>query len=107
MEASDEKGQQSPPAGEGAKPAAGEQAKPATGEQPKPATGEQSEPATGDEAKQATGEREAAPDPHTTDPHERIDGLRAWLAQVERKLGIRTYAFAAACVLALAGAAVG
>lgn len=38
----------------------------------------------------------------STDPHERIDGLRAWLAQVERKLSIRTYAIGALAVLALA-----
>jgi hypothetical protein len=43
---------------------------------------------------------------HATPPHERIDGLRAWIAQVDRKLGIRTYAFAAASILALAAAAV-
>jgi septal ring factor EnvC (AmiA/AmiB activator) len=38
------------------------------------------------------------------DPHERIDGLRSWLAQVERKLGLRTYIGAALAVLALAAA---
>ncbi len=41
------------------------------------------------------------------DPHERIDGLRAWVAQVDRKLGVRTYVIAAIAVLALAAAAVG
>jgi uncharacterized protein HemX len=41
------------------------------------------------------------------DPHERIDGLRAWVAQVDRKLGVRTYVGAAIVVLALAAAAVG
>ena len=41
------------------------------------------------------------------DPHERIDGLRAWLAQVDRKLGTRTYIGAALAVLALAAAGVG
>ncbi len=40
------------------------------------------------------------------DPHERIDGLRAWVAQVDRKLGVRTYVGAAIAVLALAAAAV-
>jgi hypothetical protein len=40
------------------------------------------------------------------DPQVRIDGLRAWLAQVERKLGVRSYAGAAGLVLALAAAAV-
>lgn len=63
-------------------------------------------PATGEQPKQPTGEQPVTPDPHSTDPHERIDGLRTWLAQVEHKLGIRTYAFAAACVLSLAAAAV-
>ena len=41
------------------------------------------------------------------DPQERIDGLRAWVAQVDRKLGVRTYVGAAVAVLALAAAAVG
>src|SRR5262245_6987536 len=53
----------------------------------------------------AGGEAQAVSRP--LDPHERIDGLRSWLAQVDRKLGIRTYALGAACVLALAGGAVG
>jgi septal ring factor EnvC (AmiA/AmiB activator) len=35
-----------------------------------------------------------------------VEGLRAWLAQLDRKLGLRTYLGAAAAVLALAGAAV-
>lgn len=38
----------------------------------------------------------------TGDVHERLDGLRSWLAQVDRKLGVRTYVGAAASVLALA-----
>lgn len=41
------------------------------------------------------------------DPHERLDGLRAWLAQVDRKLGVRSYAGGAAVVLALAAGIVG
>jgi uncharacterized protein HemX len=41
------------------------------------------------------------------DPHERLDGLRAWLAQVDRKLGLRTYLLAAAALLALAAGVVG
>jgi septal ring factor EnvC (AmiA/AmiB activator) len=46
--------------------------------------------------------------PHVpADPHERIDGLRAWLAQIDRKLGVRTYALGAAAVLALAAGIVG
>jgi uncharacterized protein HemX len=50
----------------------------------------------------------ATPEPRTADPHERIDGLRSWLAQVERRLGIRTYIGAALAILALAagGAAI-
>jgi uncharacterized protein HemX len=43
----------------------------------------------------------------TADPQERIDGLRAWLAQVDRKLGVRSYAGGAAIVLALAAGIVG
>jgi polyhydroxyalkanoate synthesis regulator phasin len=54
----------------------------------------------GTEAAPGTGSQPAqAP---RADPHERIDGLRAWLAQIDRKLGIRTYAIGAAAVLALA-----
>ena len=40
-------------------------------------------------------------------PAEQISGLRAWIAQVDRKLGIRTYALGAAVVLALAAGIVG
>jgi septal ring factor EnvC (AmiA/AmiB activator) len=36
------------------------------------------------------------------DPQQRIDGLRSWLAQVERRLGVRSYIGAALAVLALA-----
>jgi polyhydroxyalkanoate synthesis regulator phasin len=38
---------------------------------------------------------------------QQLDGVRAWVAQVDRKLGIRTYAGAAALVLALAAGIVG
>jgi septal ring factor EnvC (AmiA/AmiB activator) len=38
------------------------------------------------------------------DPQQRIDGLRSWLAQVERRLGVRSYIGAALAVLALAAA---
>jgi uncharacterized protein HemX len=44
--------------------------------------------------------------PGSVDPQERIDGLRSWLAQVERKLGLRTYVVGAVAVLALAAAVV-
>jgi polyhydroxyalkanoate synthesis regulator phasin len=81
MEATPPTGEQPPP---GQRPTAGQP--PVTGEQP------------------ITGEHAVGARP---DPHERIDGLRAWIAQLERKLGIRTYAIGAAAVLALAGAAVG
>jgi uncharacterized protein HemX len=51
---------------------------------------------------------QASPTPQApADPQERIDGLRAWVAQVDRKLGVRTYVGAAIAVLALAAAAVG
>jgi uncharacterized protein HemX len=43
----------------------------------------------------------------SADPHERLDGLRAWLAQVDRKVGVRSYAGGAALVLALAAGIVG
>lgn len=48
---------------------------------------------------------EATPAPEPTMP-ERIEGLRAWVAQLDRRIGVRTYAGAAALVLALAAAAV-
>jgi septal ring factor EnvC (AmiA/AmiB activator) len=37
---------------------------------------------------------------------ERLEGLRAWVAQLDRRIGVRTYAGAAALVLALAAAAI-
>lgn len=40
-------------------------------------------------------------------PAQQIEGLRAWIAQVDRRLGIRTYALGAAVVLALAAGIVG
>ena len=39
-------------------------------------------------------------------PAERLEGLRSWVAQLDRRIGVRTYAGAAALVLALAAAAV-
>jgi septal ring factor EnvC (AmiA/AmiB activator) len=36
------------------------------------------------------------------DPHERIEGLRGWLAQVDRKINVRTIAIGIVAVLALA-----
>jgi polyhydroxyalkanoate synthesis regulator phasin len=46
------------------------------------------------------------PGGRTGDPHERIDGLRSWLAQLERQVKLRTYIGAAAAVLAIAVAGV-
>jgi septal ring factor EnvC (AmiA/AmiB activator) len=65
---------------------------------------EPQKPSTAEQPRPPSSEHAAAP--QSVDPHERIDGLRTWLAQVDRRLGIRTYAFAAASVLALAAAAV-
>jgi uncharacterized protein HemX len=53
-----------------------------------------------------TGEQkpaEAAPTPEATT----LDGLRAWVAQLDRKIGTRFYALAAGTVLALAAGIVG
>jgi hypothetical protein len=75
----------------------------------------------GDAAKgQPTGERTAASiraasgarpttgsHPVVVPVEERLEGQRAWIAQIERKLAIRTYAGAAAIVLALAAGIVG
>jgi septal ring factor EnvC (AmiA/AmiB activator) len=52
----------------------------------------------------APGEPSPAAADASTNPHERIDGLRSWLAQLERKLNVRTIATAVLSVLALAGA---
>src|ERR687896_1798448 len=56
-------------------------------------------------AAQGRPQAEAAPQPEPT-MAERIEGLRAWIAQLDRRVGVRTYAGAAALVLALAAAAV-
>lgn len=40
-------------------------------------------------------------------PEERVEGLRAWVAKLERRLGVRSFAGAAAVVLALAAGIVG
>jgi uncharacterized protein HemX len=45
--------------------------------------------------------------PKPADPQQRIDGLRSWIAQLERKLGLRTYIGAALVVLALAAGGAG
>jgi len=51
----------------------------------------------------------AAPKPAAArppDPHERIDSMRAWLAQLDRRLGVRTYLLGAIGLLAVAAAVV-
>jgi hypothetical protein len=50
-----------------------------------------------------SGAQGAASKP-SADPQERIDGLRAWLADLDRKLAVRTYIGAALAVLVLAAA---
>jgi chromosome segregation ATPase len=47
------------------------------------------------------------PPPKPVDPQQRIDGLRSWIAQLERKLAVRTYIGAALAVLALAAGGAG
>ena len=48
----------------------------------------------------------AGPPAARPDPHERIDALRAWLGQIDRKIALRTYLFGAIALLALAAAVV-
>jgi uncharacterized protein HemX len=55
----------------------------------------------------ATQPRGQAQSPESADPQARIDGLRAWIARVDRKLSVRSYAGGAAIVLALAAGIVG
>jgi len=70
---------------------------------PKPPTGSQpTTPAPAGEAAKPNSGTEPAPT-----PEQQIAGLRAWVAQLDRKLGIRSYAGAAALVLALAAGIVG
>ncbi len=69
-------------------------------------------PDAGTEAAGRAAEAQGAAEPAaTTGQHSAAapadpDGLRAWVAQIDRKLGTRTYAGAAAAVLALAAAIV-
>jgi uncharacterized protein HemX len=44
--------------------------------------------------------------PPRPDPHERIDSQRAWIAQLDRRLGVRTYVLGALALLAAAAAVV-
>ncbi len=52
-----------------------------------------------------TGSNPALTGPEPSIP-ERLEGQRAWIAQLDRRIGVRTYAGAAALVIALAAAAV-
>lgn len=52
-----------------------------------------------------TGANALVPGPEPT-VSERLEGQRSWLAQLDRRLGVRTYAGAAALVIAIAAAAV-
>ena len=52
-----------------------------------------------------TGTQPAVGGPEPT-VNERLEGQRSWLAQLDRRVGVRTYAGAAAVVIALAAAAV-
>ena len=52
-----------------------------------------------------TGSQTAVGGPEPT-VNERLEGQRAWLAQLDRRVGVRSYAGAAALVIALAAAAV-
>lgn len=67
------------------------------------------EPTAGSESEDASGAgpsvAEAAPLPEPS-VAERLEGQRSWLAQLDRRIGVRTYAGAAALVIALAAAAV-
>src|SRR5215218_8628285 len=99
-------GDETPPQGDqptGAQPtAAGAQPAPPTpptgASKPTPAPG-----ATQPPSRPATGSQPAVAEPTI---HERLEGQRSWLAQLDRRVGVRTYAGAAAVVIALAAAAV-
>jgi uncharacterized protein HemX len=99
-------------------PQPGPEATPATAKQPATTNGPAAQgpaatprpPATG---QPSAGAQVSPPSGTTTppasqprpSPDEQIAGLRAWLADLDRKLGIRTYIAAAVGVLALAAAA--
>ena len=67
-------------------------------------TGEQKPPTGSQPAAPTTGSQPTAP-PQTTE--QQLEGLRAWVAQLDRRLGIRTLAGGVALVLALAAGIVG
>ncbi len=87
-------GEQAPAQGAGAQPTSGGAQPTAGGAQP---TQPPTAPPTGPQP--AVG----APEPTV---NERLEGQRSWLAQLDRRVGVRTYAGAAAVVIALAAAAV-
>jgi uncharacterized protein HemX len=68
---------------------------------PAKAPGGQQEPAA------PAGPTQPTPPKPLSDPSERVDGLRAWLVHLDRRVSVRTYVGAAILVLALAAAAVG
>lgn len=68
--------------------------------QPPPPAGT---PGSPEQAQAGTESQTPAPEPTMA---ERVEGLRSWVAQLDRRIGVRTYAGAAALVLALAAAAV-
>ena len=96
-------------AGGGEASAQGEQPTGATptggGEQPTSTPAGPGAPAqpTQPPSKPTTGSQPVVQEPTI---HERLEGQRAWLAQLDRRVGVRTYAGAAALVIALAAAAV-
>ncbi len=69
-------------------------------ESPKTPTG--SQPASPEAKAPATGSQ-----PAVQSPQEQLDGLRAWVAQIDRRLGVRSIAGGLALVLALAAGIVG
>ena len=71
---------------------------------PKPPSGAPSQGQEGSGKPPGAGAQGEAKPEAPADPNERIDGLRSWIAQLERKLNIRTIAIAVIGVLALAAA---
>ena len=74
---------------------------------PKPPSGAPSQGQEGSGKPPGAGAQGEAKPEAPADPNERIDGLRSWIAQTERKLNIRTVAIGVIAVLALAGAIYG
>jgi uncharacterized protein HemX len=70
-------------------------------------SGDPQQPAGAQPPVESTPATGSQPAPPTQTAQEQIDGLRAWLAQVDRRLGIRSLAGALAIVLALAAGIVG